>query len=421
MPHHYAAPVAGHGARVGPVAYVMSRFPKISETFILYEMEAVVARGVSVELFPLIRERPAIQHPEAAAWVARAHHAPVLSPAVVASNLALLVGRPWAYLGALAAVVRGTWGSANFLLGGLAAFPKVAHAARRMEGLGVAHVHCHFANHPALAGFVVHRLTGIPYSFTAHGSDLHKDRHMLPQKVREAAFVATVSEDNRRLIVEECGAWAADKVHVIHCGVDVERFGGARREPGGEDALSIVCVGTLHEVKGQVHLVDACARLARGGVPFTCTFVGDGPDQRGLERRASESGLGDRVRFLGRVAQPEIVAQLRRADVLVAPSVPTASGKREGIPVVLMEAMASGLPVVASRLSGIPELVEDGVSGLLVEPGDVDGLAAALRELRDPRRRAALGAAGVRAVREGFDLHANAGRLLAEIAKVQTA
>jgi glycosyltransferase involved in cell wall biosynthesis len=240
---------------------------------------------------------------------------------------------------------------------------------------------------------------------------------MLPQKVREAAFVVTISEDNRRLIVAECGPDAAGKVEVIHCGVDLRRFEAPDRLDGdGDRPLRILAVGTLHEVKGQVHLVDACAALVAAGVDVECTFVGEGPDRSSLEQRVERAGLTDRVRFAGRCPQPEVVAHLHRADVLVAASVPTASGKREGIPVVLIEAMATGLPVVASRLSGIPELVADGVTGILVEPGDVGALVTALQSLLDPHRRRQLGEAGQRAVRDGFDLERGAGRLIERFA-----
>src|SRR5436190_3546318 len=177
-------PVAGaeaDGTRP-TVAYVMSRFPKLSETFILTEILALDQRGVRVEVYPLLRERAAVAHEEAAAVARRAHYLPFISPAVLASQLHWLRRKPRTYLATLKEIAIGTSGSANFFVGGLAIFPKVAHAARLMEADGVVHVHCHFANHPALAGFTIHRLTGIPYSFTAHGSDLHVDRRMLPEK-----------------------------------------------------------------------------------------------------------------------------------------------------------------------------------------------------------------------------------------------
>jgi colanic acid/amylovoran biosynthesis glycosyltransferase len=393
-------------ARAGPpaVAYVMSRFPKISETFILTEILELERRGVRVEVYPLLRERTRLVHPEAEALTARAHYVPFISRAVLASQIHWLARRPGAYLGALGDVARGTFGSLNFFAGGIAIFPKVAHAARLMEAGGVTHVHCHFANHPAVAGFVIHRLTGLPYSFTAHGSDLHVERRMLREKVEEAAFVATVSGYNRSLIVAECGDGVGDKVRVVHAGVDTALFAPRRNGRAPRGPLRVLCVGTLHEVKGQAHLVDACRLLAGRGVQFSCRLVGDGPDRRLLERRIADAGLSDRVVLAGGRTRGEVAAELAAADVLVAPSVRTKAGKREGIPVALIEAMSSGLPVVASDLSGIPELVEHGVTGLLAPPGDAGGLAAALRALHEDRTLGPrLGAAARARVLAEFD------------------
>lgn len=410
---HAADGDAAAGEERPAVAYVMSRFPKISETFILTEILALERRGVRVEVYPLMRESEPLTHPEAVPVIARARFTPFLSRSIVASQLHWLRRAPRAYLGALRDLVRATAGSLNFLGGGLAIFPKVAHVARLMEDEGVVHVHCHFANHPAAAGFVISRLTGLPYSFTAHGSDLHKERRMLPEKVRQAAFVATISEYNRRLIVDECGDDVAGKVHIVRAGVDTEVFAPAPRDADGARPLEIVCVGTLQEVKGQKHLVDACARLAQAGVDFRCRLVGEGPDREMLAARIAEAGLEDRVELLGARTRPEVAAELRRADVFVAPSVPTKEGKREGIPVVLMEAMSSGVPVVSSRLSGIPELVEDGVGGLLTPPGDAVALAAALQTLAaDPVLRRRLGRGARERVVGEFDLERSVDRLL---------
>ena len=407
-------PLRGAGPGSTPplrVAYVMSRFPKLSETFVLREVLAVEARGVTVDLYPLVREREPVVHPEAAPLVRRARYLPFLSPAIVRSNLWALRRRRRAWAGALWAVLRGNWGSANLLLGGLGVFPKVVHAARLMEADGVDHVHCHFATHPALAGFVVSRLTGIPFSFTAHGSDLHVDRHMLPEKVRDAAFAVPISAFNRRVITEECGPDVDHKLVVVHCGVDPTLL--RPRPPRTAGPFTIVCVGTLHGVKGQRHLVEACRLLAAGGLDLRCHLVGSGPDEAALRAQVAAAGLEGRVLLDGRRTIEQVTALLQRADALAAPSVPTAEGKREGIPTVLMEAMSSAVPVVASDLSGIPELVEDGRSGLLVPPGDTRALADALRRLADdPALAARLARAGRAVVEADFDVHRSAERLV---------
>jgi len=282
-----------------------------------------------------------------------------------------------------------------------------------MEADGVQHVHAHFANHPAAAAFIIHRLTGIPYSFTAHGSDLHMDRHMLREKVAEAALVVPISNYNKEMILADAGEQYRDKVEVIHCGVDTRVFQPVTRPPH-DGPLSLLCIGTLHEVKGQTYLIEACRLLTERGIDVVCRFVGDGPDHQMLAEQIAKAGLSDRVELLGRRTREQIAELLRNTDVVVTPSVPTKSGKREGIPVVLMEAMASGVAVVASGISGIPELVDDQVSGLLTPPRDAAALADALEKLqRDPELRQRLGKAGREKVLREFDLTTNA-RLLIE-------
>jgi glycosyltransferase involved in cell wall biosynthesis len=396
------------------VAYVMSRFPKLSETFVLYELLAIEQAGVQVELYPLLRERADVMHPEAAALIARAHYQPFVSWPILLSQLHFLRRCPWRYLRTLCALLVGVAGSLNFVVGAIGIWPKVVHMARLMAADGVTHVHCHFASHPAVAGWIIQRLAGIPFSFTAHGSDLHVDRHMLPQKVAEAAFVLAISQYNRDLIIAECGPEAADSVRVLRCGVDPDVFQPQEQRPPGR-RLRILCIGTLHEVKGQRHLLEACRLLTERGVDLRCTLIGDGPDQRMLSGLVVAWSLEDCVEFAGRRTRNEIAALLANADVLAAPSVPTSRGKREGIPVVLMEAMSAQVPVVASRLSGIPELVEDERTGLLVPPGDAAALASALQRLYDdPMLRRRLGCAGRDKVMREFNLQANAARLAGE-------
>lgn len=401
------------------VGYVMSRFPRLTETFVVSEVLAMQELGVDVRLYPLLREEADVVQPDAQALVATAHFQPFLSRAILRSNLRMLARNPATYLGTLGAVVRMTWRSMNFLAGGLATFPKVVHNALAMKRAGVTHVHCHFATHPALAGFVIHRLVGIPYSFTAHGSDLHMDRRGLPMKVAEAAFVVAISEYNRALIVEECGGRFDEKVVVIHCGVRTDRFQPAEKRARDAGPISIVSIGTLHEVKGQTYLVEACRILRERGVRVRCVVIGEGEDRARLERQIADARLGDVVTLLGATTQSVVRDLLADADALVAPSVPTASGKREGIPVVLMEAMSSGIPVVASDLSGIPELVVDGETGILTPPRDAFAIAAALERLAaDPALGRGFAERGRERVVRDFDARANARALAERIERV---
>lgn len=416
--------ITGNGQSLQPlrVAYIMSRFPRLTETFILYEMLALEAQGVCVEIYPLIRERAPVVHRDAQPLVERAHYTPFVSVALLRANLRSLRRQPRAYLGALRDLVRATWGSRRFFIRSLVLFPKAVFLAGQMVRDGVTHVHAHFASHPAAVAFIIHRLTGLPYSFTAHGSDLHRDQHMLREKVREAAFVVPISKYNRDVILATCGSESAGRIDVIHCGVDTSLFEPNHndRPAGRSGPLRLLCIGTLHAVKGQRYLIAAVAQLRGDGVDVTCDFVGDGPDHAALVQQAEQAGVATAVHFHGAQTREQVIGHLRRADVLVAPSVPSSDGRREGIPVALMEAMASGLPVVASRLSGIPELVKDGETGLLAPPGDVDALAAKIHQLDDdPALRRTLAMAGRAAVVRDFDLHRNAAALARRFEEVQ--
>src|SRR5215216_6193983 len=397
------------------VAYIMSRFPKLTETFILFEMLAMRQQGIQVEVYPLLREQEEVMHPEAVQFVEVAHFQPFISLPIVRANLHFLWKKPFVYLKTLWDVLRANWGSFNFFTGMIGIFPKTVLLAYQMRADHVQHVHAHFASHPAAAGFIIHRLVGIPYSFTAHGSDLHRDRHMLREKVAEAAFIAAISEYNKELIISECRGNYREKVTVVHCGVDTEVFRARSHETPyekEENPFMILCVGTLHEVKGQAYLIEASRQLQERGFNFECHFVGDGPDKKSLTELVEQAGLSDKVYFQGRRTRDEIARLLLDADVLTAPSVPTSDGRREGIPVVLMEAMGSGVPVIASDLSGIPELVNSKLTGLLVPPRDAKSLADALeRYIKDPDLRRRLGQAGRDKVVEEFDLNKNAAKL----------
>ena len=407
------------GARVR-VAYVMSRFPKVTETFVLFEMLALEELGFEVEVFPLLREHERVVHAEARVLVERAHYCSLFSWRVLAAQLHWLARRPVAYLGTLAAVLARTLPSPNYLAGALAFFPKSALFAREMRAAGVQHVHAHFANHPALAALIAHRLAGIPFSFTAHGSDLHVDQTALAWKIAGSAFAVTVSEYNREFVRERAGAAAAEKVRVIHCGADARI--AVRAGEAASDAFEILCVAALREVKGHRHLLDACVLLRDAGLRFRCDLVGSGELEREIRARIEAAGLGAHVRLLGPLSHDDVLARMRAAHALVLPSVLDRDGRREGIPVTLMEAMACGLPVVTSRISGIPELVEDGRSGLLAPPGDARALADALRRLADsPALRAELGRGARQQVERDFDLRAGARRLGEEILRARAA
>ncbi|MBI3978109.1 MAG: glycosyltransferase family 4 protein [Chloroflexi bacterium] len=402
------------------VAYVVSRFPKLTETFVLYEMLAVREQGVDVVLCPLIVTSERVTHPEAETFLANIPGGPLFSAETLLAQWHFLRQRPADYLRVWWEVLRGTWGSANFFFGALGTVPRAVAFARALAGRDVDHVHAHFATHPAVAALVIHRLLGVPYSFTAHAHDLFVDQQMLREKVGAAAFVVVISDFNREFIIRHCGEAVRDKIAVVRCGVDTALFQPQSDSNGVWMArpFTIVCVGSLEERKGQTDLVEACRLLSERGIDFRCHLIGEGPQRDLLRRQIADAGLGGRVYLEGGCRRNEVLASLHRADVSVLPSVVTSSGRSEGIPVSLMEAMACGVPVVSSRISGIPELIRHEETGLLVPPGSPTTLAETLARLYDDaglRRR--LGQAGRDLVLQEYDQRRNAAALARFFAK----
>lgn len=393
------------------VAHVVSRFPLISETFILNEILELERLGLRVEVFALLLERSEVRHAEADALAERCVYAGGSPRALLAAQLHWLRRRPGAYLRAWWRALRGNAGSPKFLLRAPMAVAAGALFAREAERRGVERLHAHYATHTALAAYVAHLLTGLPYSFTAHAHDIYVERPMLGEKLRNASFVVAISDYNRRLLEELYGDDARGRVAVVHCGIQPEVF-APREQPARGDELRIVCVASLQEYKGHPYLIDACALLRDRGVQFHLRLVGEGEERAAIERQIAELGLGGSVELLGAQPRDRVAALLREADVSVLPSVVTASGKKEGLPVVLMEALAMEVPVVATDISGVPELVVDGSTGLLVPERDAAALADALERVwRDPDAARALAAAGRERVLADFDLHRTAAQL----------
>ncbi|CAN5479864.1 MAG: glycosyltransferase family 4 protein [Chloroflexi bacterium] len=390
------------------VAYIVTRFPKLTETFVLFEILALQRAGVAVDLFALVRHREAVRHPEADRLISSVRFPSV--PRVVVDQARWLARAPRRYLGTWRDVVVGNRKSIKFLVRAVVTMPVAASFALHMRREGVEHMHAHWATHGALAAFVVHRLTGIPYSFTAHAHDIYVQRPMLERKIAEAAFVVTISDYNVRFL-GDLYPDQVEKLRMVRCGVDLSVFRAGRPTDLSAPPI-IVCVASLQPQKGHRVLLDALHLLRGRGIDLSCVLVGDGPEREALIANAERLGLRDAVTFAGSQPQGRVAEILQAADVAIQPSITLPSGKMEGIPVALMEALASGLPVVASRLSGIPELVRHEETGLLVPEGDAPALADALeRLLLDGSLRERLSDAGRQAVVRQYDLDENAERL----------
>jgi glycosyltransferase involved in cell wall biosynthesis len=253
---------------------------------------------------------------------------------------------------------------------------------------------------------VVSQLLGIPFSFTAHAWDIFKEQAMLPSKLLAADFTVTISKYNLQFLSQLCPT-AADRIHVIRCGVNLARF-SYRNEYPSASPPHILSVSRLTEKKGVVRIIEACVLLRDQGIDFACTIVGDGPQRAALQRLITARRLQNRVKLVGGLVQSELRELWQRAHVFVLPCTIASDGNRDGIPIALMEAMALGVPVISTTISGIPELIEDGVSGLLVPPDDVDALGQAIvRLLSEPKLATRLAREGRHCVEREYDVRQN--------------
>lgn len=343
------------------IAYIVHMFPKVSETFIAHELAELRRRGVEVRVLSLLPPREELRH-----------------DFIAASGLDELVSYdPAGFDGILA----------DFK-------PDVLHA--------------HFATEPTAAARELSARHGIPFTFTAHGYDIRrKPPADFAARAAAAECVVTVSEANVQWITERHGV-PRERLRIIPCGVDTEKF-CPRPAGGGEGADPLlVCVARHVAVKNLGLLLEACALLHRQGVKFRCVSVGDGPLSGELKARRTALGLDAVVEFTGALTQEEVLPWWQRADVAVLTS------ENEGMPVCLMEAAACGVPAVATSVGGIPELVADGITGLLAPANDAAGLASALRGLiENPARAAEMGLAARQRAMERFSLARQVDSLLA--------
>lgn len=390
--------------RPEPVAYLVSQYPLVSHTFIEREIAGLRARGMPVHTFSI--RAPGELFSEA--MRAEAASTTVLQdswPRLARAGLRGLAARPREGLASLGRALATGEARARSRLWQLFYTAEAMRLLAELERLGIRHIHAHFANNGAdvARAAVAHARSidpegGWRWSFTMHGPTEFEavDRFDLAAKVADADAVACISDFTRSQLMRFSDPADWDKLGVVHMSVDADRFVPTERA-GRTGPLRILDVGRLVPEKGAPVLLDAVTRLAAAGVEVELRLVGSGDLADSLGRAVAERGLGDRVELVGPVGQDEILAQYHWADVFCLPSF------AEGLPVVLMEAMATGLPVVTTAINGIPELVRDGRNGRLLPPGRADLLADALSGLAaDPDLRSRLGVQARRDVLDGF-------------------
>lgn len=389
----------------GPMtAFVVSQFPRYVDAYFLREVTALAARGLRFQIFSLLSFKGKVVHSDAQALLPRTVYIPFFfSWKLWQAQIHFLLHAPKRYFAALWLILWGSWQRPRLLLRSLAVFPKSVYFARVVQDQGVAHVHANWASHPAASALVISQLTGTPWSFSGHASDIYVDTTMLANKVRAAKFVVTCTRHNKGYLTEVAGPEAAKKIVVSYHGVDLRKFVPEPKQLS--ERFRILAVGTLLPCKGLPDLIEACRLLTERGVVFDCTIAGDGPERQLLEQQIHRYGLSDRVKILGYVAQETLIPLYQQASVVALPAL---SESHFGIPNVLLEAMAVKTPVICTPLPSLSEVLEGGRQGLYVPERDPKALADALEKLaRNPALCRAMGELGRSKIEELFDTEKN--------------
>ena len=408
----------------GPVIYLVRSWPRLSQTFIVNEILALERRGVDLVLFSMVRSGESVVQPqvgEVRTTVRFLEDGRPIRQRVV-EHLAVFFADPRRYAKtalfawrrrdlAQGYATTTTWGCFSNAVQVAATIIRL-----RKAGNAPAHLHAHFAHDPALVALLVRRLTRLPYSFTAHARDLVQiPPSSLAARAVEATALITCCEANHEYIASTVPA-SLPAVRVIRHGVELDRFKPRLRPTALADAgvadVQIVTVGRLVAKKGFPDLLQAISRLRASGRRVECQVYGDGPLLGALTELRDSLGLADAVHFAGERSREAIISALHGADVFVLTPTVGEDGDRDGIPNVLVEAMACGLPVVSTSVGGIPELVTHGENGFLTSPGDVAGIERHLLTLLDtPQLRREMGEAARRTVESGYDVNTAAEQL----------
>jgi glycosyltransferase involved in cell wall biosynthesis len=352
------------------LAYMTGQYPRVTDTFIQREVFALRRLGHYVQTFS-IRQPPAAEASNVELSESQRATTYLLPPRrLVGAHLAQFLSSPRSYISALVVAYKFCPpGVRGFLRQG-AYFAEAAILARLMSKHQLSHLHNHFADSSCSVAAIAAEMGGFTFSFTIHGPSEFYETNLwwIGEKVRRALFVNCISYfcRSQTMMLSPPESW--QKIRIVHCGIDVAMF-ETKQHKG--PARRLLFVGRLVPAKGVPFLLEIIARIDDA----ILDIAGDGPERKLLEAKAASLGIGGRVHFLGYQSQRQVRELLRQADIFVMASF------AEGLPVVLMEAMAAGVPVVATRIAGIPELVDDGRNGFLVPPGDPEKAATAVRQL----------------------------------------
>ena len=380
-------------------AYLFERFPSFGQTFCYREVAELYRQGITPPIFSIRNPKDEPPQDWDARIVERVHYLPEEKELLDAVQRASKKGR----LTPEIIAVLDEWGRRTDFL----RLYQAVYVGLRLKEKGISHVHAHFAGMAARTAFWVAKFFPITFSFTAHANDIFAPRNFeigLDKLVDMARLVVTETDYSEKFLRERFPE-RADRIHRIYNGLNLAEFG---RAAFSSDLPLIVAIGRLIVKKGFADLIRACALLVERGRSFRCEIFGEGPLEKELRAQIEELALQERIELAGPKPQHELRARLTGASVFVLPSVPEPEGGMDNLPTVIMEAMATGLPVVSTRIGGIPEMVVDNETGFLVQPDDVPALAGAIDKVTNDRLSAQkLGHAGYQRAQKLFSIEKN--------------
>jgi len=402
------------------VAYLLSTFPQLTQTFVTREIFWIRSHDVRVEIFSLFKPESIPAEAQARELMSRVHYSPPLSANVVAALIHFLVRSPLRLLRALGRTIVHGYREPKLLLQALSIFPKSVYFARQMKKLEIEHIHAHFVTLAAFAAGTAAELLGVTFTVHGHAVDLFsRDARDVRRQLENASGVVTISSFHRAFISGLCPAVDQENLQVVYCGLETDRFQPASGQTDSGGPLRILSIGRLIEKKGFEYLIDACKILADAGYSFQCQIVGDGPLQDALQERIDRHGLQERVHLLGALQQDRVLALYGQSDMFALACVVADDGNRDGLPVVLIEAMSCELPVVTTPVTGIVDLVEHNRTGILVKERDAAALADTLKLLIERRDlRESMGRLGRQKILSDFQVQQTTARLASFFRKV---
>jgi len=390
------------------VAYIISQYPEFHETFVAREVNAMRLKGIKFRLFSLKNPKPFERalYPD---HIQLIEYSPLIaSIRLILANAGEFFSSPLRYLAAVTWLIRSHYMQPLELLKSLAVLPKTVLFAKMIRG-NFDLLHAHWATIPAAMAVVVNTLTGIRFSITAHAWDIFlSPPQLLREKISKSSGIITCTGYNVKYLKTICASKDKDKIFRNYHGLDIATFPTSSTILEKGQPLRIIAIGRLVEQKGFIYLIRAVKILAEQGVHLHLSIIGEGPLRNQLQKEAYQARLLSKVDILGRLPHEQTIATLRESHIMVAPSVIAGDGNQDGIPNVILEGMACALPVIATNISGIPEVILHKKTGYLVEPSNVPALVDAILDVISfPEQAKAYGIAGRRFVEKHFDISKN--------------